>query len=446
MRSVGVHQGLAPVLDVVRDARWGRVEETIGEDPYLVGTIGTAYVRGLESAGIVATLKHFVGYSASKAGRNLAPGLGRAPRARRRAAAAVRDGDPRGRRALGDELVHRHRRRAHGGRRHACSPACCATPGASRAPSSPTTSRSRSSSCCTASRGTGRRRRPLALAAGIDVELPTVKTFWPSLVAAVDAGRRRRGARRPRAAPRAAAEGRARPARRRLVAGAAGARRGATATSTPCAGTSTSTRPRTARSPASSPSRRSCCCATTACCRCARPAAIAVIGPNADDPYAVLGCYSFPSHVGVQHPEVPIGIELPTLREALAARVPGRADRLRAGARRSTAARRDGIRGGASPRHPLPTSSCSPSATAPACSAAARAARAATPRRSRCPGAQQELLDAVLAAGTPTVVTLLAGRPYALGSAATDAAARSCRRSSRARRAPARSPACSAGG
>ncbi len=73
MRSVGVHQGLAPVLDVVRDARWGRVEETIGEDPYLVGSIGAAYVRGLESAGIVATLKHFVGYSASKGGRNLAP-------------------------------------------------------------------------------------------------------------------------------------------------------------------------------------------------------------------------------------------------------------------------------------------------------------------------------------------------------------------------------------
>ena len=66
MRSVGVHQGLAPVLDVVRDARWGRVEETIGEDPYLVGTVGTAYVRGLESAGVVATLKHFVGYSASQ--------------------------------------------------------------------------------------------------------------------------------------------------------------------------------------------------------------------------------------------------------------------------------------------------------------------------------------------------------------------------------------------
>ncbi|MFE2586534.1 glycoside hydrolase family 3 protein, partial [Streptomyces sp. NPDC059378] len=73
LRSVGVHQGLAPVLDVVRDPRWGRVEETIGEDPYLVGTVGSAYVRGLESAGIVATLKHFAGYASSVGARNLAP-------------------------------------------------------------------------------------------------------------------------------------------------------------------------------------------------------------------------------------------------------------------------------------------------------------------------------------------------------------------------------------
>jgi beta-glucosidase len=73
MHALGVHQGLAPLLDVVRDARWGRVEECIGEDPYLVGTLGTAYVRGLQDAGVVATLKHFVGYSASRAGRNLAP-------------------------------------------------------------------------------------------------------------------------------------------------------------------------------------------------------------------------------------------------------------------------------------------------------------------------------------------------------------------------------------
>ncbi|MCB2413443.1 glycoside hydrolase family 3 C-terminal domain-containing protein [Demequina sp. TTPB684] len=73
MRELGIHQGLAPVLDVVKDPRWGRVEECISEDPYLVGAIGTAYVQGVQSAGVHATLKHFVGYSASKAGRNFAP-------------------------------------------------------------------------------------------------------------------------------------------------------------------------------------------------------------------------------------------------------------------------------------------------------------------------------------------------------------------------------------
>ncbi|WP_342372696.1 glycoside hydrolase family 3 N-terminal domain-containing protein [Propioniciclava soli] len=73
MAALGVHQGLSPLLDVVRDYRWGRVEETIGEDPFLVGTLGTAYVRGLQDAGVQATLKHFVGYSAARAGRNHAP-------------------------------------------------------------------------------------------------------------------------------------------------------------------------------------------------------------------------------------------------------------------------------------------------------------------------------------------------------------------------------------
>jgi beta-glucosidase-like glycosyl hydrolase len=73
MAAVGVHQGLSPVLDVVRDYRWGRVEETLGEDPYLVSQLGTAYVQGLEENGIIATLKHFAGYSSSKAARNHAP-------------------------------------------------------------------------------------------------------------------------------------------------------------------------------------------------------------------------------------------------------------------------------------------------------------------------------------------------------------------------------------
>ena len=73
MHIVGIHQGLAPVLDVTRDPRWGRTEETIGEDPYLVGMMGTGYVQGLQSSGVQATLKHFAGYSASRAGRNMAP-------------------------------------------------------------------------------------------------------------------------------------------------------------------------------------------------------------------------------------------------------------------------------------------------------------------------------------------------------------------------------------
>ncbi|MDJ0336311.1 glycoside hydrolase family 3 N-terminal domain-containing protein [Salinibacterium sp. G-O1] len=73
LRALGVHQGLSPVLDVVRDYRWGRVEETIGEDPVLVAAVGCAYTSGLEASGLIATLKHFVGYSASVSGRNHAP-------------------------------------------------------------------------------------------------------------------------------------------------------------------------------------------------------------------------------------------------------------------------------------------------------------------------------------------------------------------------------------
>jgi beta-glucosidase len=77
MRSVGTHQGLAPVADVARDARWGRIEETVGEDPYLVGCMVTSYVKGLQGPdidqGVIATLKHFAGYSFSEGGRNFAP-------------------------------------------------------------------------------------------------------------------------------------------------------------------------------------------------------------------------------------------------------------------------------------------------------------------------------------------------------------------------------------
>ena len=77
MRAAGVHQGLAPVLDVARDPRWGRVEETFGEDPYLVARMGVSYVKGLRGEdlreGVVATLKHFAGYGLSEGGLNWAP-------------------------------------------------------------------------------------------------------------------------------------------------------------------------------------------------------------------------------------------------------------------------------------------------------------------------------------------------------------------------------------
>ena len=77
MRAMGAHHGLSPVLDVARDPRWGRTEETFGEDPYLVARMGTAFVEGLQGAdlteGVVATAKHFVGYSASEGGLNWAP-------------------------------------------------------------------------------------------------------------------------------------------------------------------------------------------------------------------------------------------------------------------------------------------------------------------------------------------------------------------------------------
>jgi beta-glucosidase-like glycosyl hydrolase len=74
-KQIGCHQGLAPVLDVSRDVRWGRTEETMGEDPYLIGVLATRYVKGLqgENRELLATLKHYVGHSFSEGARNHAP-------------------------------------------------------------------------------------------------------------------------------------------------------------------------------------------------------------------------------------------------------------------------------------------------------------------------------------------------------------------------------------
>ncbi len=79
-RLRGTHQALTPVVDVAREPRWGRVEETYGEDPFLVSRLGIAAVRGFQGdAGfrdkrhVIATLKHFVGHGQPESGMNCAP-------------------------------------------------------------------------------------------------------------------------------------------------------------------------------------------------------------------------------------------------------------------------------------------------------------------------------------------------------------------------------------
>lgn len=75
MLALGYRQALAPVLDVCRDSRWGRIGETYGEDPTLNAAMGVAYVKGIQADkinGICATGKHFLGYGVSSGGLNMA--------------------------------------------------------------------------------------------------------------------------------------------------------------------------------------------------------------------------------------------------------------------------------------------------------------------------------------------------------------------------------------
>ncbi|WP_406152102.1 glycoside hydrolase family 3 N-terminal domain-containing protein [Streptomyces sp. NBC_01012] len=413
MRSVGVHQGLGPVMDVVRDLRWGRVEETIGEDPYLVATIGTAYVRGLESTGIVATLKHFAGYSASAGARNLSP-----VRAGAREMAdvilppfemALRDGGAR-------SVMHSYAE--IDGLPAAADPDLL-------------TGLLRDTWGFTgtvvadyfgigfletlhkvaADRGDAAR---VALTAGVDVELPTVRSYGDALVAAV-----REGLVAEELVDRALRRvllqkcelGLLDPDRQPLPAALDGVD------------------PEQARGTVDldPPANRALAklLAERSCVLLANPEGalplkgtgrIAVVGPRADDPLAMLGCYSFPSHVGVQHPESSMGIDVPTVLEALREEFPGagidyaqgcevdgtdtsgveRATALAAGAEVCVAVLGD--RAGLFGR----------GTSGEGCDVADLA----------LPGLQGELLDALLATGTPVVLVLLTGRTYALGGRA----------------------------
>ncbi|NNU17029.1 beta-glucosidase [Parvularcula sp. ZS-1/3] len=80
IRARGAHMVLSPVVDVSRDPRWGRIEETYGEDPYLAGEIGVAAVLGfqgteipIEDGKVIATLKHMTGHGQPESGTNVGP-------------------------------------------------------------------------------------------------------------------------------------------------------------------------------------------------------------------------------------------------------------------------------------------------------------------------------------------------------------------------------------
>jgi beta-xylosidase len=412
MRSVGVHQGLAPVLDVVRDARWGRVEETIGEDPYLVGTVASAYVRGLESAGIVATLKHFVGYSASKAGRNLAP-------------VSI------GARELADVLLPPFEMAIREGGARSVMHAYTDIDGVpSASDESLLTTLLRDTWGFTGTvvadyfgiaflrslhgiAGSWGDAAAAALTAGVDVELPTVKTFGEPLLDAsvID-----------RALTRVLAQ--------KVELGLLDADWSAVPSTLTGAAL---TDPESLRGTVDldSPANRAIArelaeqsvilLSNNGILPLDRPRRIAVVGPNADNPMAVLGCYSFPAHVGMQHPDIPLGLHLPTLLASVIAEF-GDSEVLYALGTTIDGGETDGF--------------------AEAVTLAATADVVITVLGDRAglfgrgtsgegcdaeslqlPGEQLALLDAILATGTPTVVSLLSGRPYALGRAVTDAAA-----------------------
>ncbi|MFJ8898512.1 beta-glucosidase [Streptomyces sp. NPDC102359] len=420
MRAVGVHQGLAPVLDVVRDARWGRVEETIGEDPYLVATIGTAYVQGLESAGIVATLKHFAGYSASRAGRNLAPSsLG----PRERADVLL----PPFEMAIGE-----------GGARSVMNAYTDTDGMPSAADEDLLTGLLRDTwgfdgtvvadyfaiaflRTLHGIAGDWAEAAGTALHAGIDVELPNVKTYGAPLTEAVADGR----------VPEKLVD---RAVRRVLTQKIALGLLDPDWNPVPAAlGATDQDDPEALRGRIDLDGPENRALARTLAEEAVvllgndgtlplqRPRRIALIGPNADEAVAVLGCYSFPQHIGVRHPGTPLGIELPTLRDTLAAEFPDA---------EITHARGTGVDDG----------------DLSGLDEAARLAREADialvvlgdraglfgrgtsgegcdVETLALPGAQQHLLDTLLDLDTPVVTVLLAGRPYALGRAARESAA-----------------------
>jgi beta-xylosidase len=416
MRSVGVHQGLAPVLDVVRDYRWGRVEETIGEDPYLVATIGTAFVRGLESAGVIATLKHFVGYSGSRAGRNFGP-VSAGPRELADVflppfEMAVRDGGAR-------SIMHAYTEidgipaAANAGLLTDLLRAQWGFEGTVVADYFGITFLSSLHKVATGEAEAA----VIALQAGVDVELPTVRCYGPPLVDAVRSGR-------------LAEDLVDRAARRVLTQKAQLGLLDPDWSVEPVALTRLDHRrdgdvdlARGSIDLDSSESRAIArqlaeesivLVANSGVLPLRADARIAVIGPRANDAFAMLGCYTFPSHVGVQHPSWPIGVEIPTLLEAMRSELPS------AHIEHANGCDVDGDdRAGF-------TQAAMTAAAADVCIVALGDRAGLFGRGTsgegcdaddlHLPGVQGDLLEALIATGKPVVLVMVSGRPYALGA------------------------------
>ncbi|MFB9648992.1 glycoside hydrolase family 3 N-terminal domain-containing protein [Curtobacterium pusillum] len=405
MRELGVHQGLAPVLDVVRDPRWGRVDECIGEDPYLVGTIGTAYVRGLQGAGVDATLKHFLGYSASQAGRNHAP-VHAGPREVADVflppfEMALRDG---GARSVMNSYAEID------GVPVAADPELLTGVLRDRLGFDGTVVADYFSVAflevmhgIAADRGEA---ATLALEAGIDVELPTGDAYLEPLVDRVRTGavdetlvdravlrvlrqKERLGLLDPDAFEDDAPTGidLDTPHHRSLAKQLAA--RSLVLLSNETAGGGAPVLP--LRSGAS----------------------LALIGPNADRAEALQGCYSFANHVLAAHPDLPLGFAIPTVREALTEALGSSTVRFAAGCT-VTGPDRSGF------AEAVAVAQASDVAVVVVGDQAGLFGRGTVGEGNDTesldlPGVQRELVEAVVATGTPTVMVLLTGRPYAIG-------------------------------
>ena len=127
-RARGTHQALTPVVDVAREPRWGRVEETYGEDPFLVSRMGIAAVRGFQGDAtfrdktrVIATLKHFAAHGQPESGMNCAPVNVSVRVLRETFLFPFKEASGKGRRDQRDGVLQRNRRRAV-----ACQPVAAA--------------------------------------------------------------------------------------------------------------------------------------------------------------------------------------------------------------------------------------------------------------------------------------------------------------------------------